>query len=176
MMTARRPAAFVDTLPKLRGRIQANAPLARVVRPRRPRLRGLVHGLVDLWVKGNVALLQALLAGPRGGTEAGQSGISTLRASEPLPSEVVVVPAQPYARRLEAKGPFTRVGLDKRTIPRSCIAFTPEVLDANETEFQIHLKEFRFVGANYTGTVVLTGEPTAASGPAPDEQVVIVGL
>jgi len=136
----------------------------------------LVHGLVDLWVKGNVALLQALLAGPRGGTEAGQSGISTLRASEPLPSEVVVVPAQPYARRLEAKGPFTRVGLDKRTIPRSCIAFTPEVLDANETELQIHLKEFRFVGANYTGTVVLTGEPTAASGPAPDEQVVIVGL
>ena len=83
----------------------------------------------------------------------------TLRASEPL-AQVVAVPAQPYARRLEAKNSFTRVGLDKRTIPRSCIAFTPQQLLDAETEFRIHLKEFRF---GYTGTVVLMGDGGGAA-------------
>ena len=136
----------------------------------------LIHGLVDLWVKGNVVLLQALLAGPPGGTESGSSSASTLRTSEPLPSEIVVVTAQPFPRRLDAKGPFTRVGLNKRTVPQSCLAFDPEVLGANETEFRVRLKDFRFVGSNYTGTVRLTGEPAAVPGSAPDELVVTVGL
>lgn len=136
----------------------------------------LIHGLVDLWVKGNVALLQAMLQGPPVGTASGTFSASTLRASEPLPSEIVVVTAKPYPRRLDAKGPFTRVGLDKRTIPQSCLAFDPEVLGANDTEFRIRLNDFRFVGANYTGTVRLTGEPAAVPGSTPDTLVVTVGL
>ena len=136
----------------------------------------LVQGLVDLWVKGNVALFQALLAGPRSIRDSGSSEAAGRRPSAPLPSEVVVVPAQPYPRRLEAGGPFRRIGLETRTVPQSCLAFDPEVLDANATEFRIHLNDFRFVGGNYTGTVVLVGEPTAVVGSTRDEQVVTVGL
>jgi hypothetical protein len=133
----------------------------------------LVHGLVDVWAKGYVALVEALLAGPLNGPASGSAGVSsTLLPSAPLPSQVVV-PAAPYARRLDAKGPFHRVGLDNRTVPRSCIAFEPDTLNAGKTEFKIFLTDFRFVGANYNGTVVLTGETT---GSPPDELVVTVGL
>jgi hypothetical protein len=133
----------------------------------------LGHNLVDLWVKTYIALLEAFIAGP-GGFGAGSS-----QASEPLPSEVIEVTPRTYPRQVTIDVPFVRVGQPTVTIPRSAIAFLPEFLPAGITQFRIVLKDYRFIGANYSGRITLTSAPAEGLSPAdlvPDEQVVIVGL
>jgi hypothetical protein len=91
--------------------------------------------------------------------------------SVPLPSENIEVPATTYPRQLQAKGPFVRVGLPNVTIPVSAIGFEPSFLPAGITKFQIALKDYQYIGANYTGTVLVSTEALV-----PDEMVVTVGL
>jgi hypothetical protein len=124
----------------------------------------LVHGLVDLWMKGWATFVECAIKGP--GALPGSS-----QASVPLPSEMIEVSATTYPRQLHAKGPFVRVGLPKVTIPVSAIGFEPPFLPAGFTQFQIALKDYQYVGANYTGTVVLSTQALV-----PDEKVVTVGL
>ena len=78
----------------------------------------LVHDLIDLWMTGWAALVECVIKGP--GFLPAMS-----QATEPLPSEVIEVPASTYPRQLQAKGPFVRVGLAKVTIPASAIGFEP---------------------------------------------------
>jgi hypothetical protein len=126
----------------------------------------LVHSLCDLGVQSYVAMIRALIAGPALATGAGQ-------ASTPQPSELITVDRQSYARALTPKD-FVRVGIPGITVPPSAIGFQPDFLPAGITQFQIVLKDYRFVGANYTGKVVLTNMADPAA--TPDEKVVTVGL
>jgi hypothetical protein len=130
----------------------------------------LIHSLVDLWVKGCAAVVQALIAGP-----IYSPGPSTDLVSVPQPSEPITVPPQPYLRKLTAFGPFERLGSVKTTIPTSCIRFKPEILDENGTTFRIMLADYGFAGANYSGKVVLT-RTDGLTVPPPDELAVTVGL
>ena len=59
----------------------------------------LVHGLVDLWVKGYVAWLEALHQGRS------VSYLDNRSATEPLPSEFVLVAPRPYLRKVEVRRP-----------------------------------------------------------------------
>ncbi len=128
----------------------------------------LVHGLVDLWMKSYAMLVQALIKGP--GYWPGMS-----QATEPLPSEIVEADdAKPYARQIEAVGPFVRVGLPNVTIPQWAIGFQPSFLPAGITQFRLVLKDYRYVGANYTGKIRLSTQ--ALTNIVPDEKVVTVGL
>jgi hypothetical protein len=126
----------------------------------------VIHELVDLQVRTTAAVLQAAIAGPWW-TEPVDD--------EPEPSDPVKVDdAKDYARTLQAASPFVRIGLPQMAIPARSIGFKPEVLQAGETEFQVVLKDYRFVGANYEGKVRLTrtDDPKAA----PEDIEVTVGL
>jgi hypothetical protein len=132
----------------------------------------LGHTVVDLWVKSWIAMLEAVIKGPGFG-----SGAST--KPEPLPSEVVEVAPRIYPRQVKIETQFARVGLPTVTIPNSAITFAPEFLPAGITQFRIILKDYRFIGANYTGKISLTSTQTTGLAPqdlVPDEQVVTVGL
>ncbi len=125
----------------------------------------LVHGLVDLWVKGLVVWLEAFI------TSGGFFSFPP-QATEPLPSDVIEVPsATTYARQIEAIGPFVRVGMPTVTIPKSAIGFNPPSLPAGITQFQVFLKDYNLIGANYTGTIRLSTQSLV-----PDDRVVTVGL
>jgi hypothetical protein len=125
----------------------------------------IIHELVDLQVRTSAAVLQAAIAGPWW-TEPSDD--------EPQPSDPVTVDPTSYPRTLQAASAFSRVGLPQTKIPAYSIGFDPEVLPAQATEFRVVLKDHRFIGANYTGTVRLTNatNPTAA----PVDKEVIVGL
>jgi hypothetical protein len=128
----------------------------------------LVHALVDLWAKGWAAAIQAVIKAPA-------LWPGTPESTNPLPSEVVdVKSATTYPRQIEAVGPFTRVGLPAVTIPPWAIGFEPSFLPAGLTQFRIILKDYRYIGANYTGTIKLSTQSLANI--APDERVVVVGL
>jgi hypothetical protein len=128
----------------------------------------LVHGLVDLWAKGWAAAIQILIKGP--GYWPG-----TPQSSEPLPSEIVdVKTATTYPRQIEAAGPFVRVGQPKVKIPPWAFRFEPSFLPAGITQFRIILKDYRYIGANYNGTIKLSTQ--SVSNIVPDELAVIVGL
>jgi hypothetical protein len=128
----------------------------------------LVHGLIDLWAKGWATAIQALIKGP--GFLPGMS-----QATEPLPSEIIdVKTATSYPRQIEVVGPFVRVGLPKMTIPPCAIEFQPSFLPAGITQFRLVLRDYRYVGANYTGTIKLSTQ--AVANIVPDEKVVTVGL
>jgi hypothetical protein len=124
----------------------------------------LVHGLVDLWVKGWVSFVECAVKGPP--VVPGSS-----QANVPLPSEDIEVPSTTYPRQLQFKGPFTRVGLPNVTLPVSAIGFDPSFLPAGFSKFRIVLKDYNYAGANYTGTVLLSTQALK-----PDEMVVTVGL
>jgi hypothetical protein len=133
----------------------------------------LAHGLVDLWVKGWVAWLEAVIKGG-GAFFPGSSAADT-----PLPSEVVEVTARTYPRKIECDGPFVRIGLPKITIPPAGVAFDPPFLPAGLTRIRIILKDTRFIGSNFTGKIKLTSTATTTTTDAaivPDEKVVTVGL
>jgi hypothetical protein len=127
----------------------------------------LVHGLIDLWAKSTAILIQILVKGPG-------SFPGTPEATEPLPSEIIEVSATSYPRQIEAEGPFVRVGLPKVKIPPYCIGFQPSFLPAGITQFRLVLKDYRYVGANYTGKIKLSTQSLANI--VPDETVVTVGL
>jgi hypothetical protein len=126
----------------------------------------VIHELVDLQVRTTAAVLQAAISGPWW-TEPVDD--------EPQPSDPVTVEVpRNYPRTLHAASPFVRIGLPRTAIPGHSIAFDPEVLPAGATEFRVVLKDYRFVGANYQGTVQLT--PATDPRAAPEDQEVIVGL
>jgi hypothetical protein len=124
----------------------------------------LMHRLCDLSVKGWAALVQFAIQAPF--ISGGSSG-----SAKPLPSEPITVPATTYPRQLKAKGPFVRVGLPNITIPVSAIGFDPPFLPGGFTQFQVVLKDDNYIGANYTGTVLVSTQALV-----PDEIPVTVGL
>jgi hypothetical protein len=133
----------------------------------------LVHGLVDLWVKGYVAWLEAFIKG--GVFLPGQP-----QATEPLPSEFIPVVPRPYLRKVECVGPFVRVGLPKVTLQPPAFVFVPEFVPAGETRIRVVLKDYRLIGSNFTGKIKLTTAATATNlvpqDLVSDEKVVTVGL
>jgi hypothetical protein len=125
----------------------------------------IIHELVDLQVRTGAAVLQAAIAGP---------WWSAPSDDEPQPSDPVTVEPASYPRALQAASAFSRVGLPQTTIPAYSIGFDPEVLPAQATEFRVVLKDHRFIGANYTGTVRLTNTSNPTAAPVTKE--VTVGL
>jgi hypothetical protein len=125
----------------------------------------IIHELVDLQVRTSAAVLQAALAGP---------WWTEPLDVEPEPSDPVTVEAENYPRTLQAASPFVRLGLPRMAIPAHSIGFEPEVLPARGTEFRVVLKDYRFIGANYEGTVRLT--PATDPKAAPLDIKVTVGL
>jgi hypothetical protein len=122
-----------------------------------------IHNLVDLQVRSYAAILQTSLAG---------SWWKKLFFGEPRPSEPIPVDPQPYIRDLRA-GTFTRLALPKRTIPPPLIGFRPEYLPAGATQFQMYVKDYRYIGSNYTGDVILTSRYTTP--PVSEKKTVTVG-
>ena len=89
----------------------------------------------------------------------------TPQATEPLPSEchrraprqhTLRGRSRPSARSCESacrRSPFPAAG----------IVFSPPFLPAGITQFRIVLKDYRFIGANYTGKIKLTTAATATN-------------
>jgi hypothetical protein len=125
----------------------------------------IIHELVDLQVRTGAAVLQAAISGP---------WWSEPLDDEPQPSDPLTVKATNYPRTLQAASPFIRIGLPRMAIPAHSIGFDPEVLPAGATDFRVILMDYRYVGANYEGTVRLT--PVSDPKAAPDEMKVTVGL
>jgi hypothetical protein len=125
----------------------------------------IIHELVDLQVRTGATVLQAALAGP---------WWTKPLDVEPQPADPVKVEAKDYPRRLQAASPFVRIGLPRTAIPAHSIGFDPEVLPAGAEEFKVVLKDYRFVGANFKGTVHLTSATNPQAAPLDVE--VIVGL
>jgi hypothetical protein len=118
------------------------------------------HQIVDLWARAYAGFLQALIAAPWWAAPA--------PSGEPLPSDPITVSAKPYARTFSIVKPFTRVGLAGMRIPNQFIRFEPELLPAGQTQFRIALRNYNFIGANYTATIRLIPTettPGAASEP-----------
>jgi len=124
----------------------------------------LVHDLIDLWMNGWANFVGCAIKGPL--TLSGSS-----QANVPLPSEPIEVAPTTYPRQLQAQGPFVRVGLPSVTVPVSVIGFDPPFLPAGFTQFQVVLEDYNYVGANYTGTILVGTQSLV-----PDEMVVTVGL
>jgi hypothetical protein len=125
----------------------------------------IIHELVDLQVRTGATVLQTALAGP---------WWTEPLDVEPEASDPVTVEATNYPRTLQAASPFVRVGLPRTAIPAHSIGFDPEVLPAGAEEFRVVLRDYRFIGANYAGTVRLI--PVGDAKAAPTEKEVIVGL
>jgi hypothetical protein len=125
----------------------------------------VIHELVDLQVRTTATVLQAAISGP---------WWTQPVDDEPQPSDPVKVNSKNYPRTLQAASPFVRIGLPRMAIPAHSIGFVPEVLPAGATEFRVVLKDYRFVGANYKGTVHLT--PANDPKAAPEDKDVTVGL
>ena len=125
-----------------------------------------IHELVDLQVRTSAAVLQAAIAGP---------WWTEPLDEEPEPSDPVTVEAKDYPRTLQAASAFVRLGLPRMAIPAHSIGFEPEVLPAGGTEFRVVLKDYRFVGSNYEGTVRLTNATDPKAAPQSNKEV-IVGL
>ena len=123
-----------------------------------------IHNLVDLQVRTYAAILQTPLSG---------SWWKKLFLGEPWPSEPITVDPQPFARDLRA-GTLGRVALPKRTIPPPLIGFRPEYVPPGATQFRMYVKDYRYVGSNYTGDVFLTSRATTP--PVTEKIVVTVGL
>lgn len=125
----------------------------------------IIHELCDLQIRTSAAVVQAALSGPWW-TEPVDD--------DPQPSDPVQVDARSYPRTLQAASAFVRIGLPRMAIPPYSIGFDPEVLPAQATQFRVVLKDYRYVGANYKGTVHLT--PVADPTATPDDKEVTVGL
>ncbi|WP_102141761.1 hypothetical protein [Mycobacterium hubeiense] len=123
-----------------------------------------IHDLFDLQVRTFATVLRAGIAGPW--------WAATESPDAPIETDPITVEQTNYPRKLNAST-FKRVGLPTMTIPPYSLGFEPEILPAGFTEYRIVLKDDRFLGANYKGTVFLT----ATSGTAePDQMEVVVGL
>jgi hypothetical protein len=127
----------------------------------------LVHDLIDLSLQGWAALVECVIKGPG-------SLLATSQATEPLASEEVEVNRETVPRQIEVVGSLERVGMPKVTIPGWCIGFKPSFLPAGVTKLQLVLKDYSFVGHNYTGKIRLSAD--ASANIPPFEKVVTVGL
>jgi hypothetical protein len=125
----------------------------------------VIHELVDLQVRSSAAVVQAAISGP---------WWTEPLDDTPQPSDPEKVAATNYPRTLQAASPFVRIGQPQTAIPAHSIGFDPEVLPAGAEEFRVVLKDYRYIGANYKGTVRLT--PAADPKAAPYDKEVIVGL
>jgi hypothetical protein len=125
----------------------------------------IIHELVDLQVRTSAAVLQAAIAGP---------WWTAPPDDDPQPSDPVTVEPASYPRTLQAASAFSRVGLSETKIPPYSIGFDPEVLPAQATEFRVILKDHRFIGANYEGTVCLTNAANSAAARVTKD--IVVGL
>jgi hypothetical protein len=123
-----------------------------------------IHNLIDLQVRTYAAVLQ---------TSIGSAWWKKPLFGEPRPSEPIKVDPKPFVRDLRADT-FSRIALPKRTIPPSLIGFRPEYLPAGATQFQMYVKDYRFIGSNYTGDVILTSRYTTP--PVSEKKPVTVGL
>jgi hypothetical protein len=123
-----------------------------------------IHNLVDLQVRTYAAILQTSIAG---------AWWKKLFFGEPWPSEQIPVDPQPFARDLRADT-FRRLALPKRTIPPALIGFRPEYLPPGATHFRMYVKDYRYIGSNYTGDVYLTSRATTP--PVTEKITVTVGL
>jgi hypothetical protein len=123
-----------------------------------------IHNLVDLQVRTYAAILRTSLAG---------GWWKKLFLGEPWPSEPIPVDPQPFARDLRADI-FSRLALPKRTIPPFLIGFRPEYLPPGATQFRMYVKDYGYVGSNYTGDVYLTSRATTP--PVTEKITVTVGL
>jgi hypothetical protein len=126
------------------------------------------HQMIDLWARVYAGFLQAIIAGPW--------WAAPPPSGEPLPSDPKTVPAQPYPRKFTIVKPFARVGLPQIRIPNQFIRFEPEQLAAGQTQFRIALRNYNFVGANYTGTLRLSPTATTPGTRSENPITVIVGL
>lgn len=122
-----------------------------------------IHDLIDLSVRTWAAVVAGAVSGP----------FWAEQPDEPLSSQPITVTATNYPRTLKAAG-FERVGQPQVKLPDYCIGFQPSVLPAGKTDFRIILRDSRFVGANYTGKVILTSATDV--GGRRDEKQVTVGL
>jgi hypothetical protein len=126
-----------------------------------------MHKLINFGIGAYADSVQALLAGP---------WWLEPPFGEPPTSEPITVSAQDYARGITIVEPFTRVGLPRVQIPNQLIQFEPDVLPARQTDIRIKLKDYRYLGANYTGTICLQGLD-AQPGVPPEEPITrTVGL
>ena len=124
----------------------------------------IVHDLVDLQIRTTAAMIQGAVAGPWWATP-------TNEKLDPVP-----VPVKPADfPRLVSASPFKRLGQPTTIIPAASLDLEPDVLPAGAKQIQILLKDYRFVGANYKGTITFTNvnDPTAKSTPPVE---VTVGL
>lgn len=123
----------------------------------------IIHDLVDLQVRTTAAVIQGAVAGPWWATP----------ANERLDPEPVEVEPADFPRLVSAS-PFSRVGQPKTIIPVASLDLEPHVLPAGAKQIQVLLKDYQFVGANYTGNITLTNvsDPTAE----PKTVEVTVGL
>lgn len=110
------------------------------------------HDLIDLQVRTFANVLQTGISGPW-----------WLQTSDelPPPDPVVVPTPAPYPRRVTVSE-FRRVGYPDVKIPPAGLSFEP-VLPANAERFMITLREERFIGSNYKGTITLTNPATGAA-------------
>lgn len=126
------------------------------------------HQLIDLWVREYASYLQAAISGPW--------WAAPQVSGEPLASEPITVVAQRYPRTFIIVEPFARVGLPRIRIPNQAIRFEPDPLPIGATEFRIALKNFDFIGSNYSAKIALipAGSPFGAQAEKPID--VVVGL
>lgn len=110
------------------------------------------HDLIDLQIRVFANVLQTGISGPWW-----LSTTDELSAPEP----VEVPNSQPYARAVTVSD-FTRVGYPDVKITPAGLSFEP-VLPANAERLVIKLRDERFIGSNYKGTVTLTNPATGAA-------------
>jgi hypothetical protein len=124
----------------------------------------IVHELVDLQIRTAAAVIQGAVAGPW-----------WLQATpgQLEPETVDVKRSTPYPRFISAS-PFVRVGQPTTVIPPASLDLEPDMLPAGATQIQVRLKDYRFVGANYTGKIMLTDARDRSAKPQTVE--VTVGL
>jgi len=124
-----------------------------------------MHNLIDLGVRMYASFLQAAIANPLWWMQP--------ISGDPQPSEWITVNSAKYPRKL-AVIELARVGYPNQKLAPSCVGFRPEILPPGATRFRMFLKDYNYVGANYTGKISLTNmtDPKAK----PDPEPVTVGL
>lgn len=104
----------------------------------------IVHDLIDLQIRTAAQGAQLGLAGPWWLKPVDR---------EPAISVPIDVPPEPYPRILSVAQSFERVGRKGARLPDGALAFTPPILPAGATSFQIKLTDYNYIGANYSGKV-----------------------
>jgi len=112
--------------------------------------------LIDVGIKGWVAMAEAAVAGPCTGSCECTESCEGVESGDPMPSDKITVEARPYARTVKVSGDFERVGIAADKISAYLLTCTPNVLPANATGFTITSADYALIGANFRGPVTLT--------------------